>query len=109
MLRLVEQEEAWRMPQYGLVHGAAAAVIATVLVASVLLVRRYEDAHTAERWLRRCGWVLLTVSVAWTLWGLLPMNFLLHESLPFHFSDAIRLLTAITLIARPAWAVAVLY
>ncbi|GFZ95431.1 YwaF family protein [Nesterenkonia alkaliphila] len=109
MLQLVEQGEAWRMPQYGLEHGAAAAVIAAVLVASVILVRRCEDVHAAERWLRRCGWVLLTVSVAWTLWGLLPMNFLLHESLPFHFSDAIRLLTAISLIARPGWAVAVLY
>lgn len=97
------------MPQYGAEHGSALLVIVLVSVLCILLARRSQDTAAVERAARTCGWALLVVSTVWTVWALLPMSWILQESLPFHFSDASRFLAAIALITRSGWSIAILY
>ena len=97
------------MPQYGVEHVAVLVIIVVVAVVCVLVARRTRDDDNTIRVLSISGWVLLVVSAVWTVWGLLPANWDLHQSLPFHFSDALRFLAAIALITRAGWAIAILY
>lgn len=87
-------------------------VLGVTVVAAVLLViwaRRAQDTRPIEAALRVSGWVLLAVTVLWTAWGFLPANWNVNESLPFHFSDAARFVTAVALITRAGWAIAISY
>ncbi|WP_022873218.1 TIGR02206 family membrane protein [Nesterenkonia alba] len=64
----------------------------------------------AQNWvLPTAGWVLLVISVMYTVWLLLPGQWDLEQSLPLHYSDALRYITAYALIRRAQWAVAVTY
>ena len=104
-------ESIGRMQPYGTAHLLVLA--ATVLAAAVLIwwARRdrvTQTGHAAQA-LRIAGWVTLAVTVLWTLWGFLPGNWNINESLPFHFSDAARLVTAIALITRAGWAIVICY
>lgn len=100
------------MPQFGTEHVAALLVIAIALVVCTALARRAtrrgED-DRAQRVLAGAGWAMLATSVGWQVWTLLPANFDVDQSLPFHFSDALRILTAIAMITRAGWAVAIVY
>ncbi len=98
-----------RMQAYGAEH---LVVLGITVIAAVLLIiwaRRARDPERVERILRIAGWVMLTVTVLWVAWGFLPINWNVNESLPFHFSDAARFVTAIALITRSGWAIAVSY
>nr|WP_241429082.1 TIGR02206 family membrane protein [Agrococcus sp. ARC_14] len=97
------------MTPYGAEHLLMLAVALVLLIALPLLVRRVRDIRALEGWLQRAGWALLAITVLWMAWGMLPSNFSIEESLPFHFSDALRLVTAIALITRSGWAIVVSY
>lgn len=97
------------MEPYSVEHLAALALTIALIVVLPLLVRRARDVRRVERWLSAVGWALLAVTVLWTAWGMLPQNYDVNESLPFHFSDALRVITAVALIRRSGWAIAVSY
>ena len=94
------------MTPYGLEHVGVLALLALASVALVLVVRRSESA-TVDRWLRRAGWVLLGNSLLWLLWGLMPWAWNLEESLPLHYSDALRIIVPIAMITQAHWAIVI--
>ncbi|WP_241249047.1 YwaF family protein [Agrococcus sp. KRD186] len=96
-----------RMQPYGVEHMLVLAVTVVLIVALPLAIRRAKDVRRAELWITRSGWMLLVLTLLWMAWGMLPANWDINESLPFHFSDALRLVTAIALITRSGWAIAV--
>ena len=98
-----------RMTPYGSAHLTVLIITVAVTIALPIWVRRHRDPHSVRRVLSIIGWITLTVSVLWTLWGFLPMNWNINESLPFHFSDAIRIVVSIALITQQGWAVAISY
>lgn len=89
------------MPQYGFQHSAVLLLTVVLAATAVPLVRK------RPRVIRPAGWVILLSSLLWLAWGFLPGNFLIEESLPLHYSDALRIFTAIALITRARWAVSV--
>lgn len=97
------------MPQFGWEHLGVLVVIAVVAVVLVASTRRARGTDGLERALTLCGWAMLAISALWSVYWLLPAQFDIDQSLPFHFSDAMRYLAAIALITRSGWAVAVLY
>ena len=94
------------MTPYGLEHVGVLTLLALASVALVLVVRRSESA-TVDRWLRRAGWVLLANSLLWLLWGLMPWAWNLEESLPLHYSDALRIIVPIAMITQAHWAIVI--
>lgn len=98
-----------RMTPYTLAH--LSVIVVTVIAAVVLVawVRRIRGTERERSFLAWAGWITLTVTVLWTIWGFLPMNWNINESLPFHFSDALRVVTAVALITRARWAIAISY
>jgi len=97
------------MEPYGAEHFAALALTIALIVVLPRLVRRARDQRLVERWMSVAGWALLVITVLWTVWGMLPHNYDVLESLPLHFSDALRVITAVALIRRSGWAIAVSY
>ncbi|WP_150461811.1 YwaF family protein [Nesterenkonia ebinurensis] len=88
------------------------ALLAATSVLSVLVVwatRRARGTNALDKWLRCSGWVLLICSVLYTVWLLLPGNWHVADSLPLHYSDVLRFITAVALIWRLKWAVMVSY
>lgn len=96
-----------RMTPYGIEHLSMLAVIVVVGILAVIHARRVRGTPAEHRLTRAAGWLLLVVSVLWTGWGLLPQNWDIEQSLPFHFSDALRIVTAVALITRAGWAVVI--
>ena len=94
------------MPAYGAVHLALLALLVLAAIVLVRWARRTEPAAT-DRALRLAGWALLANSAAWTAWGFMPWAWNLEESLPLHYSDALRFLVPIALITQARWAVVV--
>lgn len=96
------------MPAYGSAH---LSMLALLLLAAVLLVRwaRRAEAAQVDPALRIAGWALLANSVFWTLWGFMPWAWNLQESLPLHYSDALRFIAPIALITRARWTIVVSY
>ncbi|MEE1652043.1 TIGR02206 family membrane protein [Brachybacterium sp. J144] len=94
------------MPAYGATHLAMLVLLVVAAVSLVQLVRRTPPAAT-DRVLRIVGWALLANSTFWTLWGFMPWAWNLDESLPLHFSDALRFLVPLALITRAPWAIVV--
>lgn len=105
----MEIETIGRMPAYGVEHVTMLLVSIVATLAVVVFVRGRRDFTAVCRMATGFGWLLLVISVAWTLWGMTPTQWNINESLPFHFSDALRLITAIALITRSGWSVAVSY
>lgn len=97
------------MPQFGVEHVSAMAVIVLAAVVLTWLARRARDENAIRRACSVCGWALLAVSLAWSAYWLLPGHFDIAQSLPLHFSDASRYLASIVLITRSGWTIAVLY
>lgn len=98
-----------RMQPYGVEHLVMLALTIVLLIAVPVLMRREPDVRLVERWVTGSGWALLTVALLWGAWGMLPGNFDWGESLPFHYSDALRIITAVALIRRSGWAIVVSY
>ena len=94
------------MPAYGAAHLALLALLVLAAIVLVRWARRTEPAAT-DRALRLAGWALLANSAAWTAWGFMPWAWNLEESLPLHYSDALRFLVPIALITQARWAVVV--
>ncbi|MGP6173575.1 YwaF family protein [Corynebacterium sp. A21] len=92
------------MPMYGTQHLLVLAFTVIATAAVIPLARRLPD-----RALSAAGWILLVISVVWTVFWLLPGNFDINQSLPFHFSDALRIITAIALITRDHRAIMLSY
>lgn len=94
------------MPAYG---GAHLAMLVLLALAAAVLVRRARRGESArvDRALRVAGWALLANSAAWTAWGFMPWAWNLDESLPLHYSDALRFIVPIALITQARWAVVV--
>lgn len=95
------------MPLLGSLHAAMLALTAVLSVLCVLGMRRIRGAHAQVVVTQCAGWVLLVLSLAWTGWGMLPVNWTIEQSLPLHFSDVLRVVTAIALILRSRWALAI--
>lgn len=93
------------MPVYGPSHLIVIVIIVLALVILVPAARRLD----AERWVGGAGWVMLVLSLGWMVWWWLPGHFDINQSLPFHMSDWLRVITAIALITRTGWAVVVSY
>ena len=96
------------MPAYG---SALLSVLALTVIAAFALViwARTARAELVDRSLRVAGWILLANSVLWTAWGFLPWSWNIDESLPLHYSDALRFIVPLALITRAPWAIAVTY
>lgn len=94
------------MPAYG---GAHLGMLLLIAAAAVMLVRwaRRAEPGRVDRALRAAGWALLANSLFWTVWGFMPWAWNLEESLPLHYSDALRFLVPIALITQARWAVVV--
>lgn len=60
------------MPAYGGQHLAVLAVIVAAGAVLVPLARRLRGTALEDRLVRGTGWLLLLVSLSWTLWGLWP-------------------------------------
>ncbi|ASK67039.1 TIGR02206 family membrane protein [Brachybacterium avium] len=94
------------MPAYGTAH-VSMLLLLVVSAAVLILWARRSDGNRVERILRITGWALLANSVFWTVWGFMPWAWNLDESLPLHYSDALRFLLPVAMITRAPWAVVV--
>lgn len=86
-----------RMTPYGHEHISVLIVTVILAVLAVSVARRISGTRYEQRGLRIFGWIMLTATVFWTLWGFLPGNWNLDQSLPLHLSDAVRFITAIAI------------
>ncbi|WP_120003188.1 TIGR02206 family membrane protein [Nesterenkonia muleiensis] len=86
-------------------------LVVTVLLAILVIWagRRLRGTDAEAALSRSAGWVLLAASLGWMIWGMLPANWDIEDSLPLHYSDALRFITAVALIRKSQWAVAVCY
>lgn len=94
---------------FGAVHLSLLAVTALLGVVVIWGLRRIRGTAAEVVTTRTAGWVLLGVTLMWMGWVMLPANWDVGRSLPLHFSDALRFITALALIWRPRWAIAVCY
>lgn len=94
------------MPAYGAAHLSMLALLVVAAIALVLWSRRSAPLRV-DRTLRIAGWLLLANAVLWTAWGFMPWAWNLHESLPLHYSDALRFLVPLALITQARWAIVV--
>lgn len=95
-----------RMTPYGPEHVGVLVLLVVVAAVWIWWARRNRGSEIERRLSRTVGWVSLMLAILWTLWAFLPQNFTVEQSLPFHFSDAMRYLAPIALITRSGWAVA---
>lgn len=96
----------------GLFGGVHWGLIGVGLVLSLLVIwaaKQLRGTHRADRVIRAAGWALLAGSLAYTVWMLLPENWHINDSLPLHYSDLLRYITAVALIWRPRWAMGIAY
>lgn len=94
---------------FGGVHLATLGLTVILTVLVIMAGRRLRETQTAQVLTQGAGWLLLAASIMWMAWGLLPDNWSLEDSLPLHYSDVLRVITAIALIRRSQWAVAIAY
>lgn len=97
-----------RMTPYGPEH-VTVLVLTVVLAVALVAWARQADPARMNRLLRITGWMLLANSIFWTAWGFMPWAWNLHESLPLHFSDALRFLLPVALITQARWAIVLSY
>lgn len=102
-------EPSGRMTPYGPEHLAVLALTVMLTVVMVHVARRIRGTDIEDRILATFGWIMLWATVFWTVWGLTPGQWNIEQSLPFHFSDALRFITGIALITRAGWAIAICF
>lgn len=93
----------------GIFSGVHLGLLAATAVLSVLVVWGVRRLRATSAAISISGWVLLVSSLIYMGWMLLPGNFHIEESLPLHYSDALRLIAAVALIRRSRWAIAITY
>lgn len=98
-----------RMQPYGIAHLIVLLVTLLAAIVLVIVMRRIRGSQRETNFLTVSGWITLFVSLAWMAWGFLPGVWDVHQSLPFHFSDALRIVTGIALITRAGWAISICY
>lgn len=98
-----------RMSPYGLEHVAALAFTVAAGILLVALARRSRGTRHEDRALTIAGWIMLAAALAWMTWNLLPGNWNIEQSLPFHLSDALRVITSLALLTRSGWTIAISY
>lgn len=86
-------------------------LLLTVLLAVPVIwgLRRLRRASAKTTILRIAGWAVLVLSVMYMVWLMLPANWDLHRSLPLHYSDILRFISAVALIRQPRWAIGICY
>lgn len=92
--------------------GVHMALLGLTVLLSILVVwgmRRLRGTSSEFSVTRIAGWALLIGSLLRMAWFMLPDHWHLEHSLPLHFSDALRFITAIALIFRARWAIAISY
>lgn len=94
---------------FGGVHLGLLALTALCCVLAVWGARRVRGTAAEFSATRIAGWALLAVTLLRMVWFLLPAHFNIENSLPLHFSDALRFIAAIALIRRSRWAIAIVY
>lgn len=105
----MDAQDLGRMAPYGAAHLTALALIVAASIAAVAIGRRTRGTPREHALTAGLGWTMLVLTVVWTAWGFLPATWDVEQSLPFHYSDALRVVTAIALIARSGWAIALSY
>jgi hypothetical integral membrane protein (TIGR02206 family) len=94
---------------YGLTHWV---ILVVTVVGGVLLVRlgrHHRDTQAAKTFSRAFAIVQLAVTLGFMIIWLVPPLFDLHQSLPLHLSDLLRLVAAYALWSRRPWAFALTY
>ncbi|RJN31463.1 YwaF family protein [Nesterenkonia natronophila] len=94
---------------FGGVHLGLLGLTVVLSVLTLWGVRRIRGTATEAYAISIAGWALLGVSLWRMVWFLLPQNWNIENSLPLHFSDALRFIAAIALITRSRWAIAISY
>lgn len=94
---------------FGGVHLSLLGLTALLSVLTLWGVRRIRGTDLEAYAISIAGWALLGVSLWRMVWFLLPQNWDVENSLPLHFSDALRFIAAIALITRSRWAIAISY
>lgn len=102
-------EPIGHMPPFGPAHASMLVLTVLASIAVVFVARRIRGTAREATVLTVSGWVLLVVTVLWTAWGMSPGQWNIDQSLPLQFSDALRFLTAIALLTRARWAIAISY
>lgn len=95
------------MPLFGGLHAIMLVLTAVLCVLCVWVARRIRETQAQFSVTRTAGWALLVLSLGWMGWGMLPANWTIEQSLPVHFSDVLRIVTAIALIRRSRWTLAI--
>lgn len=93
----------------GGVHLSVLGATAVLAIVVIWAGRRLRGTDAEQSLTRGAGWVLLAAALGWMVWGLLPANWHIEDSLPLHYSDVLRFITAVALIRRSRWAVAICY
>jgi hypothetical integral membrane protein (TIGR02206 family) len=94
---------------YGVLHWT---MLVLTVVGSVLLVwigRRFRGKPEGELFTRVFAVLQLVVTFGFMIFWLIPPFFDLHQSLPLHLSDILRLVSGYALLRRRPWAVALTY
>lgn len=107
MMRTVEP--IGRMTPFGTEHLSMLLLTVLASIIVVLIGRRIRGTVWESRVLTGTGWTLLSVTVLWTAWGMSPEQWNIDQSLPVQFSDVLRFITSIALLARARWAIAISY
>lgn len=94
---------------FGGAHLSILGFAALLGVVSVLTAMRLRGSSAESTFTQIAGWALLLASLAYLGWGLLPGNWDIEHSLPLHYSDVMRFITAVALIRGSRWAIAVAY
>ena len=94
---------------YGLTHWMLLTLTVTGVVLLVRLGRRHRGTPAAVAFARTFGVVQLAVSLGFLVIWLVPPLFDVHQSLPLHLSDLLRLVSGYALWSRRRWAVALTY
>ena len=94
---------------YGFLHWT---MLVLTVIGSGLLVwlgRRYRETPEGEIFTRIFAVVMLAVTFGFMIVFLIPPLFDLHQSLPLHLSDILRLISGYAMLRRRPWAVALTY
>jgi hypothetical integral membrane protein (TIGR02206 family) len=94
---------------YGTLHWAMLVVTVIGAVFLVLFGRRHRGTPTEEKFTRGFAVVQFVVTFGFMILWLIPPFFNLYQSLPFHLSDVLRVVSGFALWSRRAWALALTY
>ncbi|MGO3146761.1 MAG: YwaF family protein [Leucobacter sp.] len=106
---VVSEQLVGHMTPYGGAHYAALAFTVVAAIGLVIGARKIRGTPREDRALTIAGWIMLLATLAWMGWNILPGNWNIEQSLPFHLSDALRIVTSIALLTRSGWSIGISY